>query len=323
MRGVESAGAGRILPLATQIGDWGVAVDGYVPTPNENPAADWQMVTPGYFETMGIRLLEGRTFTDADRIDSELVLIVNEAFVKTYFAEASPLDRRVGIKGPGGPRSTRVVGVVANVRHNGVTAEVKPGFFVPLAQAERSNGFTPRSMSIAIRSSSADPESLVSELRSIVGALDPKVPLAEIRTLDEVHAAAVAPSRFTMALLVLFSALALVLACVGVYGVVSYIVSQRQWEIGVRLALGASRSSVFATVGGPVAAVTAAGVVAGCAVAFLATSSMRAVLHGVRPTDPLTFALVPFVLLATALAGTMAPALRATRVDPVKTLRSE
>jgi ABC-type antimicrobial peptide transport system permease subunit len=216
-----------------------------------------------------------------------------------------------------------VVGVVADVRHNGVTAEVKPGFFVPLAQAERSNGFTPRSMSIVVRSSSGDPESLVSELRRIVGSLDPKIPLAEIRTLDEVHAAAVAPSRFTMALLVLFSALALVLACVGVYGVVSYIVSQRQWEIGVRLALGASRSSIFAAVGGQVAGVTAAGVLAGCAAAFLATSTMQAVLHGVRPTDPLTFALVPFVLLATAMAGTLAPALRATRVDPVKTLRSE
>jgi predicted lysophospholipase L1 biosynthesis ABC-type transport system permease subunit len=213
--------------------------------------------------------------------------------------------------------------VVEDVRHNGVTAEVKPCFFVPFAQAERSNGFTPRSMSIVVRASSGDPESLVSELRRIVSSLDPKIPLAEIRTLEDVHAAAVAPSRFTMALLVLFSALALVLACVGVYGVVSYIVSQRRWEIGVRLALGASRSSVFAAVGGPVAGVTAAGVLAGCAVAFLATSSMQAVLHGVRPTDPLTFALVPFVLLATAMAGTLAPALRATRVDPVKTLRSE
>jgi predicted permease len=281
------------------------------------------MVTPGYFETMGTPLLEGRTFTDADRLDSEPVLIVNEAFVKTYFAGASPLDRRVGIGGGSNSRPTRVVGVVADVRHNGVTAEVKPGFFVPLAQAERSNGFTPRSMSIVVRSSSGDPESLVSELRRIVGSLDPKIPLAEIRTLDEVHAAAVAPSRFTMALLVLFSALALVLACVGVYGVVSYIVSQRQWEIGVRLALGASRSSIFAAVGGQVAGVTAAGVLAGCAAAFLATSTMQAVLHGVRPTDPLTFALVPFVLLATAMAGTLAPALRATRVDPVKTLRSE
>src|SRR3990172_1290534 len=129
---VESAGAARILPLATQIGDWGINVEGYVPAPDENPAADWQIVTPGYLETMGIPLLEGRTFTGADRVDSEPVLIVNEVFAKRYWPGASALAKRVGIGGGDGSRWTRVVGVVGNVRHNGVTAEVKPGFFVPL-----------------------------------------------------------------------------------------------------------------------------------------------------------------------------------------------
>jgi predicted permease len=319
---VESAGAARILPLATQIGDWGMRVEGYSPAPNESPAGDWQIVTPEYVETMGMSLLEGRGFTDADRLDSEPVVLVNEALATRYMPGESALGRRLGIGGGENSRWTRVVGVVRNVRHNGVTAEVKPGFFVPLAQSERSYGFTPRSMTLAIRTSSA-PSSLVPEIRRIVGALDPKMPIAEIRTLDEVLALAVAPSRFTMALLVAFSTLALVLATVGVYGVVSYVVSQRRTEIGIRMALGASRSSVCAIFGRQVAFATGAGVLAGCAASLLVSSSMASVLHGVRPLDPVTFASVPLVLFATALAGAFVPALRATRVDPVATLRSE
>ncbi len=319
---VESAGAARILPLATQIGDWGVNVEGFVPAPGENPAADWQIVSPGYFEAMGISLLEGRTFTDADRAESERVVIVNEAFARRYWPAASALGKRVGIGGGDDSPWTRVVGVVGNVRHNGVTAEVKPSWFLPLAQAHLSTGFTPGSMTLAIRSS-VEPESLLPDLRRIVSEVDPKIPIAEIRSLEEVVGSAVAPSRFTMALLVAFSALALVLASVGVYGIVSYVVSQRRSEIGIRMALGASRSSVLAIVGRQVVFATAAGILAGCAAALVATSSMAAVLHGVQPSDPLTFASVPLVMFATALAGSLIPALRATRVDPVTTLRSE
>jgi predicted permease len=322
MSAVESVGAARILPLATQIGDWGVQVEGYVPAADEDPAGDWQIVTPGYIETIGMSLLEGRSFTDADRADSEPVILVNEAFASKYLSGGSPLGRSVGIRRRDGARPNRVVGVVRNVRHNGVTAEVKPGFFVPLAQSENAHGFTPRSMTLAIRTAAA-PETLLPEVRRIVAALDPKMPIAEVRTLEDVLAGAVAPSRFTMALLVAFSALALLLACVGVYGVVSYVVSQRRSEIGIRMALGASRSSVFAIVGRQVAIATGAGVLLGCAAALVLTSSMRTVLHGVQASDPLTFASVPLVLFATALAGSLVPALRATRVDPVSTLRSE
>jgi predicted permease len=320
---VESAGAARILPLATQIGDWGIAVEGFVPAPGENPAADWQIVSPGYFEAMGISLIEGRTFTEADRGDSDPVVIVNEAFARRYWPDGSALEKRVGIGGGEDSRFTRIVGVVGNVRHNGVTAEVKPGWFLPLAQAHLTTGFTMvGSMTLAIRSSVA-PESLVPAVRRIVSDIDPKVPIAEIRSLEDVLGSAVAPSRFTMALLVAFSGLALLLASVGVYGIVSYVVSQRRTEIGIRMALGASRSSVVSIVGRQVVLSTAAGIVVGCAAALVATSTMAAVLHGVQPSDPLTFASVPLVLFATALAGSLIPALRATRVNPVTTLRSE
>ncbi len=318
---VESAGATRILPLATQIGDWGVNPEGYVPKPGEMLSADWQIVTPGYFETVGVRLLEGRTFTDADRPDSEPVVIVNEAFARRYFSGESAIGRRVGIGGSSAKYS-RVVGVVGDIRHNGVTAEVKAGMFVTLPQAQFAHGFTPGAMTLAIRAT-VEPETLVPQVKSIVGRIDPKVPLAEIRTLEDVAGSAVAPSRFTMALLVAFSALALLLACVGVYGVVSYIVSQRRAEIGIRMALGASRSSIFSVVSKQVAVATGLGVVAGCAAALVLTSFMGSILHEVRPADPLTFAFVPLVLFATALAGSFVPALRAARVNPVTTLRSE
>jgi predicted permease len=319
---VETAGATRILPLATQIGDWGVNPDGYAPKPGEILAGDWQVVTPGYFETLGVRLLEGRTFTEADRADTEPVAIVNEAFARKYWAGESAVGKRLGIGGGSDSSWTRVVGVVGDIRHNGVTAEVKPGFYVSLAQAEFAHGFTPASMTLAIRTA-VEPESLVPQVKAIVGRLDPKVPLSEIRSLEEVVGSAVAPSRFTMALLVAFSALALLLACVGVYGVVSYIVSQRHSEIGIRMALGASRSSIFSVVGRQVAIATGIGVVVGCVAALGVTSLMAAVLHGVRPADPFTFASVPLVLLLTALAGSFLPALQAARVDPVEALRSE
>jgi predicted permease len=320
--GVESAGATRILPLATQIGDWGVSPDGYDPPPGEILAADWQVVTPGYFETMGIPLLEGRTFTDTDRADSEPVVVVNETFARRYWSGESAIGKRVGVGGGSDSKFTRVVGVVGDIRHNGVTAEVKPGFFISLPQAEFAYGFTPGSMTLTVRTS-IEPETLVPQIKSIVSRIDPKVPLAEVRSLEDVVGSAVAPSRFTMALLVAFSALALLLACVGVYGVVSYIVSQRRAEIGIRMALGASRSSIFSVVSRQVAVATGIGVVAGCAAALVLTSFMAAVLHGVRPADPLTFAAVPLVLFGTALAGSFIPALQAARVDPVATLRSE
>jgi ABC-type antimicrobial peptide transport system permease subunit len=194
--------------------------------------------------------------------------------------------------------------------------------YVSLPQAQFAHGFTPGSMTLAVKAS-VMPETLVPRIKEIVGRIDPKVPLAEIRTLEEVVGSAVAPSRFTMALLVAFSALALLLACVGVYGVVSYIVSQRRSEIGIRMALGASRSSIFSVVSRQVAIATGIGVLVGCAAALAVTSFMEAVLHGVRPADPLVFASVPLVLFLTALAGSFVPALRAARVDPVTTLRSE
>ena len=319
--GVEVAGAVRILPLATQIGDWGTRIEGYVPAENESTGTDWQVATAGYFEAIGIPLLEGRTFTTADHTEGESVVIVNESFAKRYWPGVSALGHRIMSRGADDPPWNRVVGVVGDVRHNGITASVKQKWYRPHSQYHLSSGFTPRTMTLAIRTS-VPPQSLVGPVRTIVRQLDPKLPLARVRTLEDVLSGSVAQSRFTMALLASLSALALLLAAVGVYGVISYAVSQRTTEIGIRLALGASPGGVLGMVVRQGLLMSVIGVAVGAALAVLATGLMDSVLYGVGPRDPLTFTLVPLVLLAAALLGAIVPALRAARVNPVIALRA-
>ena len=320
--GVEQAGAVRILPLASQIGDWGTRIEGYVRADNESTAADWQVATAGYFEALGIPLLEGRAFTTADRTASESVVIVNESFAKRYWPNESALGHRIMSRGADDPPWNRIVGVVSDVRHNGLTAEIKEKWYRPHSQFHRSSGFTPSAMTLTIKTS-VPPETLAGPVRAIVRELDPKLPLAQVRSLDTVMSRSVAESRFTMALLVLLSSLALLLASLGVYGVISYLVTQRTTEIGIRLALGSSPGGVLAMVVKQGLLMSALGVTIGAAVAVLATGLMSSVLYGVSPHDPLTFTLVPLVLLATALLGALVPALRAARVDPVVALRAD
>jgi len=320
--GVERAGAVRILPLATQIGDWGTRIEGYEPAPNESTAADWQVATSGYFEAMGIRLVEGRFFTTADRTDAESVAIVNEAFAKRYWPNGSALGHRILTRGADDPPWSRIVGVVGNVRHNGLTADVKEKWYRPHSQFHLSSGFAPPAMTLTIRASVLA-ETLAGPVRALVRELDPKLPLAEVRSLEDVLSRSVAASRFTMALLVALSGLALLLAVVGVYGVIAYAVNQRKAEFGIRLALGSSPKGVLGMVVRQALFMAAAGVAAGALAAVLVTGVMDSVLYGVGPRDPVTFALVPAVLLAAALAGTVLPALRASRVDPVEALRGD
>ena len=322
LTGVEEAGAVRILPLASQIGDWGTRIEGYVPADNESTSADWQVATAGYFESLQIPLLEGRTFTTADRTDSESVVIVNESFAKRYWPGESALGHRIMSRGSDDSPWDRIVGVVGDVRHNGITAEIKEKWYRPHSQFHRSSGFTPPTMTLTIKTS-VPPETLAGPVRAVVRELDLKLPLAQVRSFDDVISRSVAESRFTMALLVVLSSLALLLAAVGVYGVISYVVSQRTTEIGIRLALGSSPGGVLGMVVKQALLMSGIGVAVGAAVAVLATSLMNSVLYGVGPRDPLTFTLVPLLLLGAALLGATVPALRAARVDPVIALRGD
>jgi putative ABC transport system permease protein len=215
-----------------------------------------------------------------------------------------------------------VVGVVADVKHAGLTAGVKPKFYRPASQFHLSAGRPPRNMNLVVKADQ-DPSALAGPIRAIVQRLDPGVPVADVRTMEEVVATSIAAPRFTGALLGLFAALALALAAVGVYGVLSYGVSERRQEIGVRVALGAGVHEVVRMVVREGATLVGAGLALGLALAFAVTRVMRTLLHGVAPVDPLTYLSVAAAVALIALAASALPAQRAARLDPALALREE
>ena len=321
--GVRAAGAVRSLPLASEIGDWGLTVDGYAPPPGTAAKGDWQIATDGYIEAMGERIVRGRAFAPGDHLTGQLVALVNEEFVHRYWPHRDPIGGRIRIGGgdPSRPWVT-VVGVVGNVRHNGVDTIVKEKFYVPHAQWQRATGNTPRSMTLVIRTAGG-PGALAGSVRDLLRRIDPTIPAADVRTMDDVVAAALSGPRFTGALLGVFALLALVLSAVGLYGVLVYTVSRRTREFGVRIALGARRSQVLRLVITSGVGLTAGGIAVGLVLAAMVTGLMSKLLHDVAPLDPWTFATVPMALLAVAVAASAVPAWRATRVDPVHALRAE
>jgi putative ABC transport system permease protein len=321
---VSGAGAARILPLASTMGDSGLRVDGYEPGPNESMQADWQWATPGYFEVMGIPLVEGRTFQDGDNVDGENVIIVNQALARRYFGDRSPLGARISVfDGRLNANDHRdwatVAGVVGDLRHNGLTADVKERFYRPLAQVASSM----RSMTLTIQARTGDPAALVQPVRKVVAELDPRMPVSQVETMDQVLAASVAQPRFAMLLLAVFSAVALTLAIVGIYGVLAYAVSQRTPEIGIRMALGADRGRVVGMVVRQGMGMALIGVAVGVVAAAGLTRFMQGMLYGVTAQDPATFASVPVLFAAVALVACWVPAMRAARVRPAVALRGE
>lgn len=310
---VRAAGAARLLPLASQMGDAGVSVDGYVRGPNESTQGEWQWVTPGYLEIMNIPLVEGRLFDERDGIDGEEAIIINQSLARRYFGDRSPLGAQITTFG----EPATVVGVVGDVRHNGVTAQARERFYRPQAQVPAAQ----RSMTLTIQARAGDPAALIGPVRRILAELDPRMPISEVRTLDQVLSAAVAQPRFAMLLLAVFSAVALALAAVGIYGVLAYGVSQRTPEIGIRMALGADRSRVVGMVVRQGMVMALAGVALGVLAALGLTRFMQGMLFGVTPQDPLTFAAVPLVFAVVALVACMIPARRAARIHPAVSLR--
>ena len=321
--GVRSAGAARSLPLGSPIGDFGLQVEGYQPPPGTNAKGDWQIVTDGYLEAMGERVVRGRGFTPADRTDSMLVALINEEMVRRYWPGRDPIGGRFKI---GGGRADRpwvtVVGIVADVRHNGITEAIKEKFYVPHTQWHRSVGNPIRAMTLVVRSA-GDPAAMAGPIREAVRALDASLPVTDVRTMSGVVGATLSAPRFTGVLLGAFAALALLLSAIGIYGVLSYLVSRRTREIGIRVAIGASRTDVLRMIMKSGLLLALAGIGLGLALAAWASGLTRSLLYEVRPGDPVTFVVVAATLSLVALVASLVPAWRATRVDPVIALKSE
>jgi putative ABC transport system permease protein len=319
--GVERAAAVRSLPLASTIGDFGLTVDGYIPPPGQNAKGDWQIVTNGYLETLGERLVRGRSIRASDDEQGMLVGLINEEMARRYWAGQDPVGRRFRIgSNPGRPWVT-VVGIVRDVRHNGVTEPIKEKFYIPHAQWHRSVG-PMRSMFLVARSS-GDLGALVPAIRREVRAIDPAIPVASVRTMDDVVAAALSQPRFTSALFSVFSGLAALLAAVGIYGVLSYLVSQRRREIGIRLAIGAAPRAVARMVLRRGLLLAGTGVGLGVVTSVLLARAIAVLLYDVPPTDARSFAAGAALLLVVALIASYIPARRATRIDPVTALRTD
>ena len=320
--GVQAAGAVRSLPLANTIGDWGLDVEGDVETPGNNAKGDWQVSTDGAFEALGERLIAGRSFTAADRADSAQVAIVNEKMASLYWKDGNPIGRRIRMGSNGERPWVTVVGIVADLQHNGLGSMVKEKFYRPHAQFAQSTGFAIRNMTLVVKTP-GDPMTLIGAIRHEIAALDSSLPVAAIRPMTDVVDSAGSAPRFTGWLLGLFAALALTLAAIGIYGVLAYLVSQRTREIGIRMAVGAAPSSVLRLIVGRGLRLALQGVVIGLVAAFIGARLMVALLYQVQPRDPLTFVAVPLVLSLVAMLASVIPAVRAMRVDPIHALRTD
>ncbi len=310
--GVESAALTNSIPVspAFTVGIGGFEIQGVT----DDTSAAYRTVTPDYFRIMGIPLKKGRLLTAPD---ARRGAIVNEAFVRRYWPREpansrEPLGRAIKFR----DQTWEIVGVVGDVKFWGAKSQAEPELYVP----HTANIFP--NLALVVRAS-APPARIVPELKRAVLAVDRDQPLERIATMDEVIAGELATPRFHMLLLVCFAALALVLAAVGIYGVVAYSVAQRTRETGIRMALGASPAAVLGAVLREAGLLAAAGVLAGIALAAAGTRVLSALLFGVRPADPLTFAAVAALLVGVALLAAWIPARRATRVDPSIALRCE
>jgi putative ABC transport system permease protein len=321
--GVRTAGAVRALPLGSTIGDFGLRVEGFTPTPGTGAKGDWQIASAGYLEAIGERVIRGRSITPDDKTDTMLVALINEEMARRYWAGRDPIGGRFQIGGGAQNRPfITVVGIVADVRHNGITQAVKEKFYVPHTQWHKSVGNAIRTMTLVMKAQ-GDPQALANPVRQTIRDLDPKLPVAEVRTMDEVVAATLSAPRFTGMLLGVFAALALALSAIGIYGVLSYVVSRRTREIGIRVAIGAGRGQVLRLVLGSGVGLALVGIVVGLAAAASLSRVMTTLLHDVQPGDPATYATVAGVLTIVAIVASLVPAWRATRVDPVKALKAE
>jgi putative ABC transport system permease protein len=310
--GVQFAAFTAILPLSGTNSDSSFAIEGRPSGPNDpSPDEEYREVSPDYFRAIETPLLQGRFFTPADNAAAPNVIIINQAFAKKFWPNESAVGKRITFGNPKkDPKWVTIVGIVGNIRHLGLDLDPKPEMYVPWAQ-------DPYSTAILVVRSAQEPRNLVPAIRREVQAIDSAQPIANIRTFDNVISDSVAPRRLSVVLLGVFAGVAVLLAAVGIYGVMSFLVVQRTHEIGVRMALGAQRSDVLKLVIGRASKLVVAGSAIGLVMALFSTRALRALLYSVNVFDAPTFMLVTFSLAFVALAASYFPALRATRADPM------
>jgi predicted permease len=322
--GVVSAGAVAGVPLVSERGDLSIDIEGRPVAPGETKRrADWQVVTPGYFKAMGMRLIRGRGIEATDLESTPGVVVINETLAKRYWPNDDPIGKRFKLGGGAGPGMVTVVGIVADVKQSSLAATPEREMYLAHTQFRFwGGGSILRSLSLVLRTT-GEPTALIRSVRSEVAALDAQLPLGQFRTMEEVRGESVSQPRFLMFLFSAFSVVALSIAVIGIYGVIAYGVAQRRQEIGIRVALGARPSTVAAMVVRQGMALAVLGIAAGLVLALLLTRFLASFLFSVTPTDPLTLGLVAAALAAAALAASYIPAVRATRTDLVEVLRAD
>ncbi len=315
--GVQVAGLSDSLPFA----DYSVMITGLNPegrvpqSPGTDPVVSVLSISPNYFRALAMRMLGGRSFSESDTAAAPKVAVVNETLARHFWPNQDPVGRRVTLP-VAGPNLLTVAGVVADTHHNGLAEKAEPELYLPFLQSPQSG------MNLAIRTA-ADPTSIVNAVRAQVAASDPEQPVYGVSTMEQRLAGSLSPRRFSMLLLGTFALLALMLAGVGIYGVMSYSVVQRTHEIGVRMALGALSGDVLRMMIGQGMRLALVGAAVGLVAALALTRVIASLLYGVGPTDFVTFAGVSLLLLLVAFLATYLPARRATKVDPMVALRYE
>jgi putative ABC transport system permease protein len=315
--GVAAAAANTRIPFGRSRGANGIAIEGRQVAPGETLVADQREVTPDYFATIGMRIVQGRGFTAHDDRRAEQVAIVNETMARRFWPGDTPLDKRVRVSaGDETSGWLHIVGVVNDVRHIDLSRAAVPELYRPFDQMPLGNF-------ILLLRTAGDPSSIAPAARVALAAIDPRLPLYDMRTMEARISESVAKARALALLLLVTAALAAVMATIATYGSIWYSVTQRTQEIGVRLALGASRRSVGALVVTRAVATTALGAAIGLAASAAAAPLLRQMLFETKPVDPWTYAAVAIVIAALTVAASLVPARRAMSVDPLTALRSE
>ena len=283
--------------------------------PGEHLAADYRDITSNYFATMGIPLIAGRTFTEQDNLDHPRVVVIDETLARRFFPDQDPIGKHLQI--PDATRPAReIVGVVGGVRDTGFDQQPRPTIYFPSLQSPD------QTMSLVVRTA-LPPSAILPAIKNAIWSVDKNQPIYEVRSMDEIISGIVSAQRLAFLLLGVFAFLALALAAIGIYGVTSYVVSERTHEIGVRIALGAQPRDVSRIVLSHGARLVGIGVIGGTVAALALTRLLSSLLFGISATDPWTFVAVAILLTSVALAACYIPARRAMRVDPIVALRYE